>query len=62
MTAKNEEATDDTRNSKMDINRYLQKADHGKSIAGMLRVLFKGQMATETEWAAKVKAVIERKA
>jgi hypothetical protein len=52
----------DTQNSRIDINRYLQKADHGKSIADMLRVLFKGQMATETEWAARVNEVINRKA
>jgi hypothetical protein len=52
----------DTQNSKTDINRYLQKAGHGKSIADMLRVLFKGKMATETEWAAEVNKVINRKA
>jgi hypothetical protein len=60
--AKNTAAKADTQNQKMDINRYLLKADQGKSIADMLRVLFKGQMATETEWAAKVKAVITRRA
>jgi hypothetical protein len=52
----------DAQKSKMDINRYLQKAKYGKSIADMLRVLFKGKMATETEWAAKVNEVINRKA
>jgi hypothetical protein len=60
--AGNTAAKTDAKNQKMDINRYLQKADHGKSIADMLRVLFKGKMATETEWAAKVKEVINRKA
>jgi hypothetical protein len=64
--AENTAARADTKNqkvdTKMDINRYLLKADHGKSIADMLRVLFKGQMATETEWAAKVQAVITRRA
>jgi hypothetical protein len=60
--AGNTEAKADTKNLKLDINRYLQKADHGKSIGDMLRVLFKGQMATETEWAAKVNEVINRRA
>jgi hypothetical protein len=40
----------DAVNSKIDINRYLKKENYGKSIADMLRMLFNGQMATETEW------------
>jgi hypothetical protein len=59
---KPQETNADAKNTKMDINRYLQKANHGKSISGMLRVLFKGQMATETEWTAKVNEVINRRA
>jgi hypothetical protein len=59
---KPQEANADAKNTKMDINRYLQKANHGKSIADMLRVLFKGQMATETEWADKVNEVVNRRA
>lgn len=47
---------------KMDINRYLKKANYGKSIADMLRVLFKGKLATETEWEKMAQAVINRKA
>jgi hypothetical protein len=47
---------------KMDINRYLHKKDYGKSISNMLRVLFKGQLATETEWDEQAQAVITRKA
>jgi hypothetical protein len=47
---------------KMDINRYLHKKDYGKSISDMLRVLFKGQLATEPEWDEQTQAVIIRKA
>jgi hypothetical protein len=58
----NEAPEVDAGNVKTDINRYLQKKDYGKSIADMLRVLFKGQMKTETEWAEQVKTVINRRA
>lgn len=46
---------------KMDINRYLQQRDYGKSISAMLRVLFKGQLATEPEWDEKTQRVMNHK-
>jgi hypothetical protein len=47
---------------KMDINRYLGKSTISKSRANLLRVIFKGQMATEAEWDAKTKEALNRRA
>jgi hypothetical protein len=45
---------------KMDINRYLGKSKIGTSLANLLRVIFKGQMATEAEWDAKTREALNR--
>jgi hypothetical protein len=47
---------------KMDINRYLEKSKLNKSLANLLRVIFKGQMATEVEWETKTKEALNRRA
>jgi hypothetical protein len=45
----------------MDIKKYLQKAKVGKSISGLLEVVFKGTIAKESEWPKKVQEAINRK-
>jgi hypothetical protein len=47
----------------MDIRKYLErhKKEIGKSIAGLVAVLFKNETAKESEWAAKIKAATERR-
>jgi hypothetical protein len=47
---------------KMDINRYLGlgKVAISKSLANLLRVMFKGQMATEAEWESKTQEALNR--
>jgi hypothetical protein len=47
---------------KMDINQYLTKSKIGKSLANLLRVIFKDQMATEAEWDAKTEEALNRRA
>ena len=47
---------------KMDINRYLEKSKISKSLTNLLRVIFKGQMATEAEWETKTKEALNRRA
>jgi hypothetical protein len=47
----------------MDIRKYLEKhkKEIGKSIAGLVVVIFKGQTAKESEWAGKINAAVERR-
>jgi hypothetical protein len=45
----------------IDINRYLQKAQYEKSVADMFRVLYRGKLMTETEWAGKANEVLNRR-
>jgi hypothetical protein len=46
----------------IDIKKFLQKnkAKYGKSISGLLEVLFKDQTAKESEWTKKVSDAINR--
>jgi hypothetical protein len=46
----------------IDIKKFLQrhKAEYGKSISGLLEVLFKDQTAKESEWPEKVSDAINR--
>lgn len=45
----------------MDIGRYLAKNTKGKSIDDMLKVLHRGKIKTEAEWAVEVDSVINRR-
>jgi len=46
----------------MDIKKYLEKnkSKYGKSISGLLEVLFKDQVFNESEWAVKVQEAVDR--
>jgi vesicle coat complex subunit len=50
------------KDSVIDIKKFLQrhKAEYGKSISGLLEVLFKDQTAKESEWPKKVSDAINR--
>ena len=56
------ERTMETSPVKMDINRYLGKSKISKSLANLLRVMFKGQLATEAEWEAKANEALNGRA
>jgi hypothetical protein len=45
----------------IDIQKYLAKNPNAKSIDDMLKVLFRGQMKTETEWSKAIKEMLSRK-
>jgi hypothetical protein len=55
-------STTDKKEPVMDIRKYAQKAKLGKSISGLLEVIFKGTLAKESEWSKKVKDAVERQA
>lgn len=44
----------------MDIQRYLAKKPNSRSIEDMLKVLFRGQIKTETEWDMAVNNILVR--
>jgi hypothetical protein len=46
----------------IDVKKFLQNAKpkYGKSISGLLEVVFKNQLFKESEWPKKAKDVIER--
>lgn len=44
----------------MDIQRYLAKKPNSRSIEDMLKVLFRGQIKTETEWDVVVNNILVR--
>jgi hypothetical protein len=50
-----------TKQVTMDINRYLERSGMRKSLADLLRVIFKGQFATEAEWDRKSKEALSRR-
>jgi hypothetical protein len=59
-SANNAAPSSEKKEAVMDIKKYLQKAKLGKSISGLLEVVFKGTLAKESEWPKKVEEATKR--